>query len=104
VGLGSFARALADGATVVDVREPSEYVSGHVPGARLMPLASVPVRSRELPKGRPVFVICGSGSRSRRAAELLSRDGIEAVSVNGGTGGWAGEGRPLVSGPRENAA
>jgi hypothetical protein len=44
VGLGAFALALADGAAVVDVRGPSEYVS-----ARLVPLESVSVRVRELP-------------------------------------------------------
>jgi rhodanese-related sulfurtransferase len=39
----------AVGALVVDVREPSEYLAGHVPGAKLLPLAAVPARLGELP-------------------------------------------------------
>ena len=38
VDLEAFAAAHADGATVIDVREPGEYVGGHVPGAVLMPM------------------------------------------------------------------
>jgi rhodanese-related sulfurtransferase len=104
VGLGAFALALADGAAVVDVRGPSEYVSGHVPGARLVPLESVSVRVRELPKDRPVYVICAGGGRSREAVGWLRGIGIDAYSVTGGTDGWARTGRPLVAGPHENAA
>jgi len=40
IDVDRLAGAQADGATVVDVREPSEYVAGHVPGAVLMPMGS----------------------------------------------------------------
>ena len=46
------ATALAQGATVVDVRETSEYVDGHVPGAVLMPMGQLPGRVHELDQGR----------------------------------------------------
>ncbi|HET8766090.1 MAG TPA: rhodanese-like domain-containing protein, partial [Pedococcus sp.] len=48
VALDSFAAAHADGATVIDVREPGEYVGGHVPGAVLVPMGQLPSRVSEL--------------------------------------------------------
>lgn len=92
------AGARADGALVLDVREPSEYEQGHVPGARLVPLAQVPSVTGDLPKGRPVYVVCASGNRSLRATQLLRRAGIDAYSVRGGTTGWIDAGRPVVTG------
>ncbi len=96
--LQTFAAAHADGAFVIDVREPREYVEGHVPGARLIPLAQVLSRASELPTGERVFVICASGNRSRSATDWLHGRGIEAVSVAGGTSGWIAQGRPVVRG------
>ena len=104
VDIHTFAAAHADGAVVIDVREPYEYLSGHVPGARLMPLQTVPVHGRELPAGRPVYVICATGNRSLAAAEWLGQLGYDARSVAGGTSGWTSYGYPLVLGGRENAA
>ncbi|MEV1142202.1 rhodanese-like domain-containing protein [Micromonospora sp. NPDC049799] len=99
VNLTDFAAAHADGATVVDVREPFEYVEGHVAGARLVPLAQLPTAVRDLPRSRPVYVICASGNRSLTAAQFLARAGIDARSVSGGIGGWVRSGRPVVAGP-----
>jgi len=100
----TFAAAWADGALVVDVREADEYTAGHVPGARLMPLRTVPARCGELPSGRPLFVICASGNRSRTAADGMNSRGIDAYSVAGGTSAWARAGRPVAAGPAEHAA
>jgi rhodanese-related sulfurtransferase len=100
----AFAAAWADGALVVDVRERDEYTAGHVPGARLMPLRTVPARCGELPAGRPVFVVCASGNRSRTAADWMNSRGIDARSVAGGTGAWARAGRPVAAGAQEHAA
>ena len=104
VDLAAFAAAHADGAFVVDVREPREYLAGHVPGAKLVPLASVPARVGELPKDRPVYVICATGNRSQDATWWMRSAGIDAYSVAGGTSGWARLGRPIVTGPNANAA
>jgi rhodanese-related sulfurtransferase len=104
VDLEAFASALAAGGVVVDVREPGEYLVGHVPGARLMPLSALAGRIGELPAGRPVYVICASGNRSLTAADRMSRAGVDACSVAGGTSGWARTGRPLVTGPHATAA
>ena len=104
VELGTFAAAHADGALVIDVREPFEYVNGHVPGARLIPLARVPQHTLELPAGQPVYVICQSGNRSWTAAQFLISRGIDARSVAGGTGGWISRGGPVVRGAQQNVA
>lgn len=104
VDIREFAAAHADGALVVDVREPHEYVGGHVPGARLIPMAQVQMRSAELAGGRPVYVICASGNRSLRAAQWLGAAGIDARSVAGGTSAWIRAGGPVARGPRENVA
>lgn len=104
VDVHTFAAAHADGALVIDVREPYEYMSGHVPGARLIPLGAVPQRAGELPRSERVYVICASGNRSQTAALWLSQAGLDAWSVAGGTGGWMSAGFPVVYGSTENAA
>ncbi len=104
VDLSTFAAAHADGALVIDVREPYEYVSGHVPGARLLPLARLPQHAAELPAGEPVYVICASGNRSWTAAQFLVGRGLDARSVAGGTGDWTARGLPVVRGAQENVA
>lgn len=104
VDVHTFAAAHADGALVIDVREPYEYLSGHVPGAQLIPLGAVPQRSGDLPKDQPVYVVCASGNRSLSATWWLREAGVDAWSVAGGTGGWVGAGFPVVYGPAEDAA
>lgn len=98
--LSHLSGAYANGATVVDVREPHEYVRGHVPGAVLIPLGELPDRTDELPKRSPVYVICASGKRSRTGAAILEAAGYDAISVDGGTDGWISEGHEYVTGPR----
>jgi rhodanese-related sulfurtransferase len=100
IDLDSFAAAHAAGGFVIDVREPDEYVDGHVPGARLMPLSRLGALA-DVPGGQRVYVICASGNRSKAGAGLLVQRGIEAYSVAGGTGGWAATGRPIVTGVHE---
>jgi rhodanese-related sulfurtransferase len=85
VDVRAFAAAHRDGAVVVDVGEPFEYVSGHVPGARLRPIGAVRAHLAELPRNRPVCVICATGGRSLAAASWMTSAGIEALSVAGGT-------------------
>ena len=95
----SFAAAQGGSAVVVDVREPVEYVAGHVPGAVLIPMGQLPTRLSEIPKGYPVHVICASGNRSAAMTRFLVRAGFDAYSVAGGTSAWSRAGRPLVTGP-----
>lgn len=92
----AFAARLEEGdALVVDVREAREYRPGHVPGARNVPLSVLPARLPELPKDRPVLVLCQAGGRSAQATELMRAVGIDATSVSGGTGAWIEAGRPV---------
>lgn len=58
VGLRDLEQALEDGALLLDVRQSAEYAEGHVPGAQLLPLSVLPVRMHELPRDRPVYVVC----------------------------------------------
>ena len=99
VTMTEFVAAQADGAFVVDVREPMEYRAGHVPGALLVPMRQVAEKAGELPQGEPVYVICASGNRSKSSTDQLRRMGFEAYSVAGGTSAWANAGREIVTGP-----
>lgn len=88
----------AGAARVVDVREPAEYVAGHVPGAMLLPMGQLASRLAELDKARPVYLICASGNRSAAMADLLVAAGYDAYSVAGGTAAWARSGRAVETG------
>lgn len=84
-------------AVLLDVREPEEYAHGHVPGATNFPQADIATRLEEIPRDRPVVVICHSGYRSRRAAQYLVQEGFTSVeSVRGGTADWEAAGKELV--------
>ena len=90
--------ALQAGAVLIDVRQPNEYEAGHVPGAVLVPLASVPETLDAFAPHGPTYVICKSGSRSYRACEFLEEQGLEAINVEGGTMAWIISGRTTVAG------
>lgn len=91
------ASLIADGAVLVDVREPHEWRAGHVPNARHIPLSQLAVRSRELPAGRRVVIVCRFGLRSARAAALLARDGRLVSNLAGGMRAWARADLPIVA-------
>jgi len=90
--------ALQSGAPLVDVREVEEYQDGHVPGAVLVPLASVPYALDRFASRQTTYVICRTGARSYRACEFLIDQGLDAVNVAGGTMAWITSGRDTVVG------
>lgn len=92
-------RLLASGVELIDVREPDEYEDARVPGARLVPLATVPDELDNLPTDTTLYLVCASGGRSMRAAEFLIERGLDAVNVAGGTKGWQAAGKAVASGP-----
>jgi rhodanese-related sulfurtransferase/rubrerythrin len=86
--------------TVLDVRQPAEYRSGHIPGAELIPLTDLSDRLRELDPAKPTIVYCAVGGRSRVAAQMLSGKGFEEIyNLSGGIKAWNGE---AAFGPREH--
>jgi rhodanese-related sulfurtransferase len=95
IDIEELAHSADRGATVIDVREPGEYVAGHVPGATPVPMGQLPSRLAELDRSRPVYVVCASGNRSTAMTELLVASGFDAYSVAGGTAAWARSGRPV---------
>jgi rhodanese-related sulfurtransferase len=98
VDVRTAAARAAEGAPLVDVREPDEFDEVHAVGAVLVPLGEVPARLDELPQGRPVYVICRSGARSQRAAEFLQANGVDARNVAGGTLAWVEAALPVEHG------
>ena len=84
--------------SVVDVREIDEYVDGHVPGAKHIPLSLIPVRTSEIDKGTRHYVICEAGGRSAQACAFLEQQGFDVVNIAGGTGSWRMMGALLNSG------
>ena len=98
IDVDQLAKLHAEGVPIIDVRQPDEYVSGHVPGAVLIPLADVPERVEDFPDDRPVYVICRSGARSARAVEFLLGQGLDATNIAGGTLAWVASGGEVNEG------
>ena len=60
---------------VIDVREPSEWVDGHIDGALHLPMFEAVARRAEVPAGRPKAVLCAGGLRSSAVISALQRHG-----------------------------
>ncbi|MGH2464679.1 MAG: rhodanese-like domain-containing protein [Candidatus Limnocylindrales bacterium] len=87
---------------LVDVRNMDEFVEARVPGAKFIPLPEFGSRFEELPRDRPLFLFCRSGSRSAAATAHLVRLGWPDVSnVTGGLIAWQRAQLPVVEGPLE---
>jgi glyoxylase-like metal-dependent hydrolase (beta-lactamase superfamily II)/rhodanese-related sulfurtransferase len=89
---------LRESVTMIDVREPHEFTGelGHVPGSRLVPLATVLDVSREWPRDEDYVIICRSGNRSGRAAQALAAAGFARVmNLAGGMLAWNAAGLPI---------
>jgi sulfur-carrier protein adenylyltransferase/sulfurtransferase len=81
-----------DEVTILDVRQPSEYQSGHIPGAMLAPLPELTDHMPRIDNSKPILVYCASGGRSRMAAQLLSGQGFgDIINLAGGFNAWTGE-------------
>ena len=88
---------MSDGdVAVIDVREPHEYNAGHVPNAKLIPVAKVFARKEELPRDRDVIFICQVGQRSALACEMAAAAGLTRLfNLEGGTEAWVKAGNPV---------
>jgi rhodanese-related sulfurtransferase len=87
-------------AQVVDVRTKEEFDAGHVAGARLIPWTDEDFRvraSKELDKGKPMFVYCRTGRRSEEAVAALVELGFTDIRhLKGGITAWKEAGKSLT--------
>ena len=84
-------------AVLVDIREPLEHATGVAPGARLLPMQQLPGRLAELPRDRPVLLICNTQNRSRATHDALRERGWTNLRyVQGGMSEWARRQWPMV--------
>lgn len=81
---------------LLDVRQPEEYATARIEGAVLIPLGELPGRLAELPKDRPVVVMCHHGMRSAHAVHHLREAGIDALNLAGGIDAWSRDVDPKV--------
>ena len=91
------ARELIDSGEVqlVDVREPYEWESGRLAGARHIEIERLAAQAETLDRDRPVLFYCRLGARSGMAAQAFRRAGYDAHSVDGGLTEWDRRGHPL---------
>jgi hydroxyacylglutathione hydrolase len=87
-------------AQIIDVRDQSEWLGGHIEGARLLPLASLSRHMNHIDRNAPVVLHCQGGGRSITAASLLRANGFTDVShLAGGADAWTDAGLPLIRDP-----
>jgi rhodanese-related sulfurtransferase len=71
-------------ALLVDVREPDEFLAGHLPGAINLPLSRMRERYAELPTDREIWLSCGVGQRAYFATRFLAQHGYRVRNLSGG--------------------
>lgn len=81
---------------LIDVREPFEYHALRIPGSKSIPLSSINEKSKIIERHIPAYLICQSGNRASKAAEQLSKLGVEKANVvKGGLQAWMAAGYPV---------
>lgn len=87
-------------ALLLDVRERDELVHVRVDGSLFIPMSQLGARLEEIPKDRPVMVLCASGNRSANVTgHLLASGWTDVANVAGGIGTWERLGLPVTRGP-----
>jgi rhodanese-related sulfurtransferase len=82
---------------LLDVRQPEECRVAAFPGALNLPMREIPARLAEIPKGKPVVVVCHYGERSARVAGFLAARGFEDVyNLEGGIDAYAVDVDPRI--------
>jgi rhodanese-related sulfurtransferase len=76
---------------LIDIREPNEYNSGHLPTAKNIPMSTILSDTENyLDKSKEYHIICQSGARSSRTCSILKQNGFNVINVAGGTGSYRG--------------
>jgi rhodanese-related sulfurtransferase len=83
---------------ILDVRQPEEYRTGHIAGAKLIPLGDLTRKMQSLPKNREIVCVCASGNRSGSATHLLVKAGYNAFNMRGGMVSWRRAGLAVKKG------
>mgnify|MGYP001765665723 CR=1 FL=1 len=84
---------------LVDIREPDEFVSGHVPGAINLPLSKLTPAALPKPEGKKVVIMCRSGNRSGKLAQVLPSVGRPDIAdYSGSMIDWTRRGGAIVKG------
>ena len=74
---------------LLDVREPDEIATAAIPWATVIPMGEIPDRIDEIPRDKPLIVMCHLGGRSARVARFLAANGYDAVNLDGGIDAWS---------------
>ena len=101
LNVNDFAKKITDSSvTLVDVRTPGDFASGHIAGATNVDFESGNFEQdiQKLDKTKTYAVYCRSGNRSGQATALMVKDGFKAVfNLDGGVINWSGAGQALVT-------
>lgn len=81
---------------LLDVREIVEFTEGRIPGSVNLPMSQLAQRIDEIPRDKPVILVCRTGARSAQVAAYLKQFGFEKVyNLLEGTMGWISRDLPL---------
>jgi rhodanese-related sulfurtransferase len=85
----AFTKIKSHNVAIIDVRERDEYETGHASGAHHIPLTALKNAEESfLDSFDELLVICRTGARSMRGAEILNSLGYVAINIEGGTVAW----------------
>lgn len=76
--------------SIIDVRETEEVKAGKIPGAVNIPLGLIEFRLQDIDKSKEHIMVCRSGNRSGKAANLLENHGYKVINMDGGMLDWDG--------------
>jgi len=90
------AAMLAQGATLIDVREPYERRAGYIDGSQHVELTRLAAAAGTIDRDAPVVFYCRVGARSMMAAEAFRSSGYDSYTLSGGILAWVAAGLPLA--------
>lgn len=100
VSVEAFDKVIADTTVVrLDVRTAEEFAGGHIENAINIDVLQDDFEHMALatlPKGKTIAVNCRSGKRSKKAADILVKDGFRVIELDSGYNGWVAAGKKVV--------
>jgi rhodanese-related sulfurtransferase len=73
---------------IIDVRSPEEHEKGHIDTAQNFPIGDLPKNLDTLREHDTIYVHCQMGGRSKRASDYLTKEGLNAINIEGGWDAW----------------